>query len=291
MNEQVNSTNQNISTNNNVNTVANTNITPQSVNSSSVQSQTISNSGVVSQPVASNMGTINASSQQQNTGVSPAAMNMNLHSSQGSVPNSTNANNIDNNSNSSNSSNNNNINYKPPGVFKTLLLIIFFGGLVAFIIFLPEIQAFVAEYRSGGTGVEEITSGKLKCNLETNTSNLNKSYERVFSFTDKKLQSAVYTSITKGDITSDESTLDELYNSCKIKKESVLQIDGVTIACDYSDGLLTEREHFNYKEFDLEKVKAAYTEAGVDIIEYEYGYDIDKINTEMLQAGFTCKKE
>ena len=241
------------------------------------------------QPVTSNTNNASPVTPQINlnvekTNVNPVnTTNVNMQSVPTPVPNSTNSNNINDN--------NNNPDYKPPGVFKTFILILFFGGLVAFIIFLPEIQAYVAEYRSGKTGVEEITSGKLRCSLDTNTTNLDKSFERVFVFSDKKLQSAVFTSITKGDITKDEKILDELYNACKLKKDSVLQIDGVTIACDYSDGLLTEREHFNYKEFDIEKVKSAYTEAGADLIEFEYGYDIDKINTAMLQAGFTCKKE
>ena len=41
----------------------------------------------------------------------------------------------------------------------------------------------------------------------------------------------------------------------------------------------------------MEKVKTAYTEAGGDVLEYEYGHDIDKIQTTMLQGGFTCNKE
>ena len=171
------------------------------------------------------------------------------------------------------------------------MLIIFFGGLVAFIIFLPEIQAYIAEYGSVGKGQTEITDGRLICTLDTNTTNLDKSFERTFIFADKKLESATFTTTTKGDITKDEKTLDELSNTCKMKKEYVSSISGIGITCDYSDGLLTEKEHFDYKDFDMEKVKTAYAEAGVDVIEYEYGYDIDKIKTSMLQAGFSCKIE
>ena len=171
------------------------------------------------------------------------------------------------------------------------MLIIFFGGLVAFIIFLPEIQAYIAEYGFVGKGQTEITDGRLICTLDTNTTNLDKSFERTFIFADKKLESATFTTTTKGDITKDEKTLDELSNTCKMKKEYVSSISGIGITCDYSDGLLTEKEHFDYKDFDMEKVKTAYAEAGVDVIEYEYGYDIDKIKTSMLQAGFSCKIE
>ena len=267
-----NTTNMNVISQSISSNTANTAVVPQQVNSS------VANTGVVSQPVSSNT-------------VSPGVMS---HPTGPSIINeSDKSSNIPQNNQSYDSSKTGDkaSNYKPPGVFKSLILILFFGGLVAFIIFLPEIQAYVADYMSGNTGASEITSGKLKCSLETNTTNFNKTFERVFVFSDKKLQSATFTSITKGDITEDEEALDQLNEVCKLKKDAVSTVGGVNVVCEYSNGLLTEREHFDYKNFNIETVKAAYAEAGADVIEYEYGYDIDKINTAMLQAGFTCKKE
>ena len=267
-----NTTNMNVISQSTSSNTANTAVVPQQVNSS------VANTGVVSQPVSSNT-------------VSPGVMS---HPTGPSIINeSDKSSNIPQNNQSYDSSKTGDkaSNYKPPGVFKSLILILFFGGLVAFIIFLPEIQAYVADYMSGNTGASEITSGKLKCSLETNTTNFNKTFERVFVFSDKKLQSATFTSITKGDITEDEEALDQLNEVCKLKKDAVSTVGGVNVVCEYSNGLLTEREHFDYKNFNIETVKAAYAEAGADVIEYEYGYDIDKINTAMLQAGFTCKKE
>lgn len=192
---------------------------------------------------------------------------------------------------SENDSKNKNPNYKPPGAFKTFLLIVFFGGLVAFIIFLPEIQAFVAQQRSGKVASNEITTGKLICKLKTNTANLDKSFERIFNYTDKKLVSSTFTTVIKGDITEDATTLDELNQKCRLIKTSVADINGISITCDYASGILTEKEVFDYKEYDMEKVKTAYTEAGGDVLEYEYGHDIDKIQATMIQGGFTCNKE
>ena len=107
----------------------------------------------------------------------------------------------DNNQNNTSTTNNPDINYKPPGKFKIFVLIVFFFGLVAFIIFLPEIQAYVDEYVLGNsTANEEITSGKLVCKLDSNTTNLDKSFERIFSFQDKKLTSAKFVTTTKGDV-------------------------------------------------------------------------------------------
>ena len=248
----------------------NTGVVPQPV------TPNIENTGVVPQPVTPNV---------ENTGVVPQPVTPNVDNTgvvqQPVTPSVEQLSEESNNKSQDNQASDDikSSNYKPPGVFKSFILILFFGGLVAFIIFLPEIQAYVADYMSGNTGTPEITSGKLKCTLETNTTNFNKTFERVFVFTDKKLQSATFTSITKGDITEDEEALDKLNEDCKLKKDAVANIGGVTIACEYSNGLLTEREHFDYKEFDIETVKAAYAEAGADVIEYEYGYDIDKINS------------
>ena len=182
-------------------------------------------------------------------------------------------------------------NYKPPGKFKTFILLVFFALLIAFIIFLPEIQAFVAEYKSGNQTVEEITTGKLVCTIDSNTVNLDKSVERIFSFTDKKLESAKFTTTIRGDITKDADALDELANQCNLIKQGVAGIDGITVGCEYEEGKIVEREHFDYKTFDIEKVRSAYTEAGGDVVEFEYGYDIDKVMTSMRQGGFTCNKE
>ncbi len=188
---------------------------------------------------------------------------------------------------------NKDVNYKPPGKFKTFVLILFFAGLVAFIIFLPEIQAYIAENGFGKkkSSNENITTGKLVCTLDTNTSNLDKKLKRTFVFTDNKLESSTFMTTIKGDVTNDEKTLDGLAEQCKSIKSSVSDLDGINISCEYSSGKLVEKESFDYKTYDVEKVRAAYTEAGGDIIEYEYGYDIDKIMTSMRQSGFTCNKE
>ena len=188
---------------------------------------------------------------------------------------------------------NKDINYKPPGKFKTFVLILFFAGLVAFIIFLPEIQAFIAENGFGKkkSSTENITTGKLVCSLDTNTANLDKKLKRTFVFADNKLESSTFMTTIKGDVTNDEKTLDGLAEQCKSIKSSVSDLDGINISCEYSSGKLVEKESFDYKTYDVEKVRAAYTEAGGDIIEYEYGYDIDKIMTSMRQSGFTCNKE
>lgn len=282
MNGQNPNNNQNNVVNNPVNgntNIGNTNVNPQQ--------PSIEHSNQINASQSINQNTVNSvpsSNNVQNSQVQSTTMQM-PQVNQGNVEQKPTANAIEN------SSTNKNPNYKPPGAFKTFLLIVFFGGLVAFIIFLPEIQAFVAQQRSGKVTSNEITTGKLICKLKTNTANLDKSFERIFNYTDKKLVSSTFTTVIKGDITEDATTLDELNEKCRLIKTSVADINGISITCDYASGILTEKETFDYKEYDMEKVKTAYTEAGGDVLEYEYGHDIDKIQTTMLQGGFTCNKE
>ena len=282
----MNGQNPNNNQNNVVNTPVNgnTNIGNTNVNP---QQPSIEHSNQINASQSINQNTVNSvpsSNNVQNSQVQSTTMQM-PQVNQGNVEQKPTANAIEN------SSTNKNPNYKPPGAFKTFLLIVFFGGLVAFIIFLPEIQAFVAQQRSGKVTSNEITTGKLICKLKTNTANLDKSFERIFNYTDKKLVSSTFTTVIKGDITEDATTLDELNEKCRLIKTSVADINGISITCDYASGILTEKETFDYKEYDMEKVKTAYTEAGGDVLEYEYGHDIDKIQTTMLQGGFTCNKE
>ena len=279
MNGQNPNNNQNNVVNNPVNGNTNINVNPQQ--------PSIEHSNQINASQSINQNTVNSvpsSNNVQNSQVQSTTMQM-PQVNQGNVEQKPTANAIEN------GSTNKNPNYKPPGAFKTFLLIVFFGGLVAFIIFLPEIQAFVAQQRSGKVTSNEITTGKLICKLKTNTANLDKSFERIFNYTDKKLVSSTFTTVIKGDITEDATTLDELNEKCRLIKTSVADINGISITCDYASGILTEKETFDYKEYDMEKVKTAYTEAGGDVLEYEYGHDIDKIQTTMLQGGFTCNKE
>ena len=96
--------------------------------------------------------------------------------------------------------------YKPPSKFKTFLLIIFFIGLIAFIMFLPEIKDYLEEFQNRGKTEEnvKITTGKLKCNKKTNTKTLDKDYDLVFHFKDNKLEKTEFSITTRGDATSDE---------------------------------------------------------------------------------------
>ena len=140
------------------------------------------------------------------------------------------------------------IDYKPPSKGKTILLIAFFLGLIGFVIFLPEISKMVKERENGMYNYEEkvITTGKLKCSMETNTTNLDKSYDLIFEFSDSKLESGHFSFFTRGDVSLDEEQMNEMNASCKKLEEATKSMAGVTIRCSYTPGKLTEEHIYNY---------------------------------------------
>jgi len=183
------------------------------------------------------------------------------------------------------------VNYKPTSTANTVVLICFFAALIAFVIFLPDIQNLIALYKAGPVEVEEITTGRLVCTLDTSTTNLDRNITRIFEFTDNKLQSAKFTTIVRGDATLDEETLNEYNAQCEMIKENVKGLSGISVNCTYENGKLTEKENYDYASYNPEEVSAAYTEAGGTMMEYQQGEEIDLIMTNMRQSGFTCNKE
>jgi len=183
------------------------------------------------------------------------------------------------------------VDYKPTSTANTVMLVIFFIALIAFVIFLPDIQTLIAAYKEGPVEVEDIATGKLVCTLESSTVNLDRNITRTFEYTEKKLQNAKFTTVVRGDATLDEDALDELNAQCEQIKSNVEGLDGVSVNCTYENGKLTEKESFDYATYKIEDVTAAYAEAGGNVLEFAYEQDIDSVMTNMRQGGFTCNKE
>ena len=119
-------------------------------------------------------------------------------------------------------------NYTPPSKLKVIVLIIFFIALVAFIIFLPDIYSMVKKYKSGGYNYQKeevITTGKLICVLNTNTTTLDKDYELVFNFTDSKLKSEKFLITTRSDSTVNEDEMNKLADVCMKLKDEVEELN------------------------------------------------------------------
>ena len=183
--------------------------------------------------------------------------------------------------------------YKPPSKFKTFLLIIFFIGLIAFIMFLPEIKDYLEEFQNRGKTEEnvKITTGKLKCNKKTNTKTLDKDYDLVFHFKDNKLEKTEFSITTRGDATSDEEELNGLASTCKQLEKEAESLNGLYVKCTLTTGKLEEIQSFDLSILDTEKLDAAFSEAGGNNPEYQYQQDMDKIEQSMNASGYTCVRE
>ena len=55
---------------------------------------------------------------------------------------------------------------------------------IGLIIFLPDINTLISNFNKKEEPVEKITTGKLKCSISTNTTNLDVSHSYSFSFTE-----------------------------------------------------------------------------------------------------------
>lgn len=183
------------------------------------------------------------------------------------------------------------VEYKPPSKFKIGLMLFFFVLILAFIIFLPEVTQYMSDlFDKKDKTVIEITTGKLVCKLDSTTANLDKNYVRTFQFTDNKIEKVTFKTTTRGDITQDEATLNELNKQCTDIRDGLESLNGASIECDYQNGKLVETEKFDLATYDYEQTSAAYTEAGADMLKFDNGEDVDRVKTSMLQAGFSCEK-
>lgn len=184
------------------------------------------------------------------------------------------------------------IDYKPPSKFKVFVLVLFFILLIAFVFFLPEITSFVDMYRSGelNQSSEKIVNGKMKCSLSSQTDNLDKNYFVTFSFSNNKLEKVQFSIATRGDINADEEELDSLADACNKLSTTAKNISGITVKCNYSNGELVEEQSYDLKNINSDDLNAAYFEAGGNDPGYDFGQDMDDIESKMKDSNYNCER-
>ncbi len=185
------------------------------------------------------------------------------------------------------------IEYKPPSKVKTFGLIFLFVMLIAFVIFLPDISNIISQFQSKGELEEKvvITTGRLSCDLNNSTTNLDKNYEYTFTFKDSKLEKSDLTITTRGDVSLDETELNQLASSCREIEDLTKSMKGFSVSCDYSVGKLVERQIYDLQNVDMEQVTSAFTESGGSHPEYLYGEDINLIERNMISSGYSCRRQ
>ena len=171
-------------------------------------------------------------------------------------------------------------------------LIIMFVGLLAVVIFLPDIKAYIdtQEYLRNQPPVEEITTGTLECTMDDSSENLDYTYTFSFSFTDKKLTRLNSKAEIRGDVSLDEAELDKLKAECDLLNVIVEDLSGVSVSCKLANGLFTKSQTFNFSTIVVDDAITAYIEAGGQYPNYRNGDDIDSIEKDLLSANYSCKR-
>lgn len=179
-----------------------------------------------------------------------------------------------------------------PSKLRVFGLVVMFAGLLALVIFLPDISAYIEtqKYLRNQPPVEEITTGTLECTMEDSSENLDYTYTFSFGFKDKKLTRLKSVSEIRGDVSLDEVELDKLKAECDLLNVIVKDLSGVSVSCKLANGLFTKSQTFNFSSIVVDDAITAYIEAGGQYPNYRNGDDIDSIEKDLLSANYTCKK-
>lgn len=180
-----------------------------------------------------------------------------------------------------------------PSKLRVFGLVVMFAGLLALVIFLPDISAYIEtqKYLRSQPPAEEITTGTLECTMEDSSENLDYTYTFSFGFTDKKLTRLKSVSEIRGDVSLDEVELDKLKAECDLLNVIVKDLSGVSVSCKLANGLFTKSQTFNFSSIVVDDAITAYIEAGGQYPNYRNGDDIDSIEKDLLSANYSCKRE
>ncbi|MBQ6134945.1 MAG: hypothetical protein IJI60_01340 [Bacilli bacterium] len=189
------------------------------------------------------------------------------------------------------------VEYKPPGTFKVICMIILFLGIVAFVYFLPDISEMMekkneesASYQEDISEEEEQTvSGDLVCSLTTSDERFDTEYRLEFHYTDSELEKTKLVVTTKGDASLDSAALDVLNLNCQNLKNEVLQLEGISVSCNYTAGKLVETQTYDLARINQEEATPFFAEAGGTYLEYPYHHNIRKIQEDMTASEYICQ--
>ena len=171
-----------------------------------------------------------------------------------------------------------------PSKLSIIGLFFLFGGLFALVIFLPNISSYFStmRYLKSQPKEEKILNGNLICTLDSNSQEMDYSYEFNFSFSDNKLSQLKSLTEIRGDVSLDESELDKLYAECQVLESVVENLDGVGVSCKLENGLMTKKQTFDFSTIVVDDAITAFIEAGGSYPFYRKGDNIDKIEKELI---------
>lgn len=171
-------------------------------------------------------------------------------------------------------------------VFLTLLIIFLF----AFVYFLPEITSFITEYRNKKSGINELKSGMMVCNYETNSNDINYNYKINFKYQKNRLkESTITTTFRLSDTAINNNFLVEKENSCQLLKLVLDEQDiGMKINCNMSAALQTTTQTIDYKKLNIEFISENIKEFDGFYPKYELNENMTVIQKELETTGYKC---
>lgn len=183
---------------------------------------------------------------------------------------------------------------QPVGKFQKFFMSFLVIGLIIVVVFLPDINTLIVNYRGGSGGnsdIGDIATGTLKCVKETTDDNYNNAYTFDFDFTDNKLKKLTYYEVIKGSYVSDSADLENRLSSCNLLKSMISSSNGLRVKCSLSGGTLSKEQVFDYTILNVDQAITAYTEAGGNYPgEFALDADINEVEKNMNISDFSCTK-
>lgn len=173
------------------------------------------------------------------------------------------------------------------GKLKTVLLILFFIFLLAFVMFLPNISEYLKTGKIINTTDNQINSGTLICTTTKNNDETSTSYEMDFKFTSKELITSNFNITTESE---QKEVINSKYSECKNIEDSAKELNGIDVSCTSSDNINTMIQSYNYRLINTNGL-TKFTEAGGTYPEYKYKENIYDIKAKMIKAGYDCKEQ
>lgn len=183
--------------------------------------------------------------------------------------------------------NNNQNNNNKDGVFKYIFAFIFLIGIVAFVIFLPQISEYVRTKKNTKTTTTKsnvVENGTLICEAKRSTDETDIYYEFSFVFNNRKLQTSKFT--TKIESVNTTYLQDKKY-ACDEMAQISNNISGIKTNCNLTNGILKIVENYTHKDLDNSNL-SSYTEAGGTYPEFKYQKDIYDIESSLKKQGYDC---
>lgn len=176
--------------------------------------------------------------------------------------------------------------------FKYYMTAFLFIALILMVIFLPDISSFVSNYfaEKRAQEVPALTTGTLTCTLNTSDDRYDYYYQADFNFRDSQLYRLTYNTTIKGDQNLDAVELAEMEASCNLLKSQTANLDGITVSCSLSNGVVENEQVLSYENIDIELLTTAYLEAGGTYPNYRYQQNIDEIEKDMNASNYTCER-